>query len=61
MIKLKNQNLSFFEKLTRLALGLTLLTMVGSVLAKPDNITDAEMQLLPPYCQDSKGFKSGDA
>ncbi len=61
MIKLKNQNLSFFEKLTRLALGLTLLTMVGSVLAKPDNITDAEMQLLPPYCQDTMGFKYGDA
>jgi tetratricopeptide (TPR) repeat protein len=28
---------------------------------KPDNITDAEMKLLPRYCPDTMGFKYGDA
>ena len=28
---------------------------------KPDNVTDAEMALLPRYCPDTFGFKYGDA
>ena len=28
---------------------------------KPDNVTEAEMALLPPYCPDTQTFKYGDA
>ena len=44
------------------AIGSLLLASSTSVLAgKPDNVTDAEMALLPRYCADVQGFKYGDA
>ena len=61
MLEFTNHHVSFLEKMTRLALGLTMMAMVGSASAKPDNITEAEMKLLPPYCPDTMGFKYGDA
>jgi tetratricopeptide (TPR) repeat protein len=30
-------------------------------VAKPDNVTDGELALTPPYCPDTMGFKYGDA
>jgi tetratricopeptide (TPR) repeat protein len=46
----------------RLALALSLMGIAGIAAAnKPDNITDAEMKLLPRYCPDTMGFKYGDA
>ena len=48
--------------LLRLALGMALMAMTGTALAnKPDNITEAEMKLLPRYCPDTMGFNYGDA
>jgi len=41
---------------------LTLSLVVASVSpasAKPENVTDAEMRLLPQYCPDTQGFKYG--
>ncbi len=50
-------------------LGRFLTTMLGALLlgtsltasAKPTDITDAEMAMLPRYCPDTMGFKYGDA
>lgn len=41
--------------------SLSLIFMAGVVEAKPQNITDAEMLLIPRYCPDTMGFNYGDA
>jgi tetratricopeptide (TPR) repeat protein len=52
----------FFITIVRLALGISLMGMAGMASAnKPDNITDAEMKVLPRYCPDTMGFNYGDA
>lgn len=38
-----------------------LLCPVSSLAQKPENVTPAEMALLPDYCADVQGFKYGDA
>lgn len=45
----------------RLAAVLSLTGIAGTADAKPENITDAEMKVLPRYCPDTMGFKYGDA
>jgi tetratricopeptide (TPR) repeat protein len=48
--------------LIRIALTLLLSCMVAPASAnKPNNITDAEMALIPKYCPDTMGFNYGDA
>ena len=45
-----------------IAVGGLLLACTASAFAgKPDNVTEAEMALLPRYCPDTFGFKYGDA
>ena len=39
----------FLRSLLRLLLGLSLMATVGTGYAKPDNVSDAEMNLLPRY------------
>jgi hypothetical protein len=52
----------YFRIMLRLAFALSLMGIAGIAAAnKPDNITDAEMKLLPRYCPDTMGFKYGDA
>lgn len=45
----------------RLAIGLSLIVITGIATAKPNNITEEEMKLIPRYCVDTQGFKYGDA
>jgi len=45
----------------RLITGLSLIMLAGVVMAKPNNITEDEMMLIPRYCPDTMGFKYGDA
>lgn len=45
----------------RLLLALSLMAMAGSASAKPEDITEPEMKLIPRYCADTMGFKYGDA
>lgn len=45
----------------RFALVAVLILMVNTASAKPDNVTDSEMNLLPKYCPDTMGFNYGDA
>lgn len=50
------------QKLThRLAIAFLLIVTAGVVSAKPNNITEEEMKLIPRYCPDTQGFKYGDA
>ena len=56
------QPLASFSRITlRLALGLSLMVITGMAVAKPNDITETEMELLPRYCPDTMGFKYGDA
>jgi tetratricopeptide (TPR) repeat protein len=41
--------------------GILLTLAFAATAAKPSNITNAEMALLPEYCADTQGFKYGDA
>lgn len=52
---------TFIRKLPRLALCLALLGMAGVAAAKPADITESEMKLIPRYCPDTQGFGYGDA
>lgn len=38
-----------------------LMTGLGMAVAKPSNVTDGEIALLPSFCIDTMGFKYGDA
>ena len=43
---------------------LVLVALAGAAalaVAKPENVTDGELALTPPYCPDTMGFKYGDA
>jgi tetratricopeptide (TPR) repeat protein len=42
-------------------IALTVAALCGSVSAAPENITDAELALTPPYCQDVQAIRYGDA
>jgi len=55
------RRIHFLRALLYLVLGLMLLATAGMASAKPTNVTDAEMSLLPRYCPDTMGFKYGDA
>jgi tetratricopeptide (TPR) repeat protein len=45
-----------------IALGvLSMMAATAALAGKPDNITEAEMALLPRYCPDTQTFKYGDA
>lgn len=48
-------------KLIRLSLCLALFTMIGVSAAKPEDVTESEMKLIPRYCPDTMGFGYGDA
>jgi len=53
---------SFVFPLRSVVMGCLLLSLGTSAFAgKPENVTDAEMALLPQYCPDTFGFKYGDA
>ena len=41
--------------------SLFLAISANAIAVKPDNITEAEMALLPRYCPDTYGFKYGDS
>lgn len=45
----------------RLTLCLFLAGVTGMAAAKPDNITEAELKLLPRFCRDTQTFGYGDA
>lgn len=51
----------FSNTLLRLVLALSLMMMTGITAAVPENITEAEMKLLPRYCPDTQVFADGDA
>lgn len=62
MSEFAQQRPLFTETTRRLLLGLMLTGMAGLASAnKPDDISEAEMKLLPPYCIDTMGFGYGDA
>ena len=61
MFKITQQRAHLYKILPRLVLALLLLAMAGVATAKPTNITEAEMKLIPSYCPDTMGFKYGDA
>lgn len=44
-----------------IAATLLFIAMTGGATAKPQNITEAEMALIPRYCPDTMGFNYGDA
>lgn len=59
---LTKQRKSFPEIILSLTLGILLIAVPEMAAAnKPDNITEAEMKLLPRYCPDTMGFNYGDA
>lgn len=59
---LTKQRMSFPEFILPLALGVLLIVLPEMAAAnKPENITEAEMKLLPRYCPDTMGFNYGDA
>jgi tetratricopeptide (TPR) repeat protein len=45
----------------RALLAVSLLALAGAASAKPEDITEPEMKLIPRYCADTMGFKYGDA
>lgn len=45
----------------RILVLMALAGFVAIAFGKPDNVTDGEMALIPPYCPDTMGFKYGDA
>jgi len=45
----------------RLFIFLALAATVTIAMARPENVTDGELALTPPYCPDTIGFKYGDA
>ena len=49
------------RRLLSLAFVFCALVIGGSVAAKPADITESEMKLLPPYCKDTQSFGYGDA
>lgn len=56
------QKASFFGTHARHALMIGLVVWAGVAHAnKPKNIEESEMQLIPPYCPHTMGFKYGDA
>lgn len=61
VIELARHAAPFSKILLCLALALSFIFATGVAIAKPDNITDTEMSLLPRYCPDTMGFNYGDA
>lgn len=62
MYEFTQRRLPFSTMMPRLLLGLALMGLAGTAAAnKPDDITEAEMKLLPAYCVDTMGFNYGDA
>lgn len=56
------RRVAFIGTIRPLLLGLALMGLAGTAAAnKPDDITEAEMKLLPAYCVDTMGFNYGDA
>jgi len=51
----------FSKLMLHVAFALALAGVSGLASASPENVTDAEMKLLPRYCPDTMGFKYGDA
>jgi hypothetical protein len=45
----------------RTFVSLILAAAAITAVAKPENVTDGELALTPPYCPDTQGFKYGDA
>lgn len=52
---------SLIRDLLRLALCLALLGMAGASAAKPTEITESEIKLIPRYCRDTQTFGYGDS
>jgi hypothetical protein len=57
----KQLSLLGWRGLLRMVLSLSLLSMSQTGMAAPENITDAEMKLIPAYCRDAQTFGYGDA
>lgn len=56
------RQVAFSNTMRPLLLGLALMVMAGTAAAnRPEDITEAEMKLLPAYCVDTMGFGYGDA
>ena len=43
------------------SIGIALTVLTGGAVAKPADISESEMKLLPRYCKDTQGFGYGDA
>lgn len=56
-----NRSMSFKGAAQAVCSAVLLAAFLGNAVAKPDDITDVEMQLLPRYCRDTMGFGYGDA
>jgi tetratricopeptide (TPR) repeat protein len=61
MFEIAQQCANFSKISSRLVLGLLLMATAGMATAVPENITEAEMKLLPRYCPDTQVFAEGDA
>jgi hypothetical protein len=61
MFEIAQRRVPFSRILFHLALALSLMWVAGIASAKPENITETEMRLLPSYCRDTQTFGYGDS
>lgn len=61
MLEIAEEHPHFSKIFPRLVFGLLLMATAEMVTALPENITEAEMNLLPRYCRDTQVFAEGDA